>query len=117
MRGAKLVRSGFIRYRLTTGTLLNASDPGANRYLINPDRTNFAPRIGRAVHASPMRGAKLVRSGFIRYRLAPGSLAFSSVPVVNRYLINPDRTNFAPRIGLAWTARPRLVVRSAYGIF
>ena len=28
-----------------------------------------------------------------------------------------DRLNFAPRIGLAWTAAPRLVVRSAYGMF
>jgi hypothetical protein len=35
----------------------------------------------------------------------------------NRYLVNPDRLNFAPRIGLAWTAMPRVVVRSAYGIF
>ncbi len=35
----------------------------------------------------------------------------------NKYLVNPDRHNFAPRLGLAWTVRPRIVVRSAYGMF
>jgi hypothetical protein len=35
----------------------------------------------------------------------------------NPYLVNPDKHNFAPRIGLAWTAMPNLVVRSAYGMF
>lgn len=32
-------------------------------------------------------------------------------------LIPPDRNNFAPRIGLAYQLTPRLVVRSAFGIF
>jgi hypothetical protein len=36
----------------------------------------------------------------------------------DRYLITPDRNNFAPRIGLAWQAVPgRVVGRAAYGIF
>jgi hypothetical protein len=52
------------------------------------------------------------------YDLATGTLLLAANPGVNnRSLVNPDRTNFAPRIGLAWTARPRLVVRSAYGMF
>ncbi|MBV8903404.1 MAG: TonB-dependent receptor, partial [Acidobacteriia bacterium] len=49
------------------------------------------------------------------YSLTTGSMILASDS--NRYLVNPDRLNFAPRIGLAWTARPKLVVRSAYGIF
>ena len=34
-----------------------------------------------------------------------------------RSLIHPDRNNFAPRIGFAWSPTSRLVVRSAYGVF
>jgi hypothetical protein len=32
-------------------------------------------------------------------------------------LIEPDRNNFAPRLGFAWSATSRTVVRGAYGIF
>jgi hypothetical protein len=31
-------------------------------------------------------------------------------------LVNPDRNNFAPRIGLAWKPRKNMVVRAGYGI-
>ncbi len=31
-------------------------------------------------------------------------------------LINPDRNNFAPRVGLAWKASSKTVVRAGYGI-
>lgn len=34
----------------------------------------------------------------------------------NRSLVNPDRNNFAPRIGLAWQVMPKTVVRSGYGV-
>jgi hypothetical protein len=37
--------------------------------------------------------------------------------VFERTLIRPDRNDFAPRIGVAWTAAPRLVLRGGYGIF
>jgi hypothetical protein len=49
------------------------------------------------------------------YNLDTGTMIQASGS--NRYLVNPDRLNFAPRIGLAWTAMPKLVVRSAYGFF
>jgi hypothetical protein len=32
-------------------------------------------------------------------------------------LITPDRNNFAPRLGFAWTVMPKTVVRGAYGVF
>jgi hypothetical protein len=35
----------------------------------------------------------------------------------NKTLINPDRNNFAPRVGFAWTVTPKTVVRGAYGVF
>lgn len=31
-------------------------------------------------------------------------------------LVNPDRNNFAPRIGIAWRATGKMVVRTGYGI-
>ena len=52
------------------------------------------------------------------YDLATGTLIKATDSgIVNRSLVHPDLLNFAPRIGLAWTARPRFVVRSAYGMF
>ncbi len=41
-----------------------------------------------------------------------GGLATSSTP----FLINPDRNNFAPRIGIAWRPIKQTVVRAGYGI-
>jgi hypothetical protein len=35
----------------------------------------------------------------------------------DRALIHPDRNNFAPRLGLAYTPAARWVIRGAYGIF
>jgi len=49
------------------------------------------------------------------YELATGTLVQASSN--DRSRVNPDLKNFAPRVGLAWTALPKLVVRSAYGIF
>src|SRR5581483_8519662 len=36
--------------------------------------------------------------------------------IYDRTLVNPDRNNFAPRIGLAYSLTPKTVIRSAYGI-
>lgn len=36
--------------------------------------------------------------------------------IYDRALVNMDRNNFAPRIGLAWSALPKTVIRSGYGI-
>ena len=32
-------------------------------------------------------------------------------------LIKPDKTNFAPRIGVVWSPSPKMTVRTGYGIF
>jgi hypothetical protein len=44
-------------------------------------------------------------------------LTASDGDVFDRTLIRPDRNDVAPRVGVAWTVTPRLVVRSGYGIF
>jgi hypothetical protein len=36
--------------------------------------------------------------------------------IADRALVNPDRNNFAPRLGVAYSLTPRTVIRSAYGI-
>jgi hypothetical protein len=46
-------------------------------------------------------------------------LLAASIPIEHgsRGLINPDLNNFAPRIGFAFRATDKLVIRSGYGIF
>lgn len=36
--------------------------------------------------------------------------------IYDRALVNMDRNNFAPRIGLAWSVLPKTVIRKGYGI-
>ncbi|MBA2355462.1 MAG: TonB-dependent receptor [Acidobacteria bacterium] len=36
--------------------------------------------------------------------------------IYDRALVNPDRNNFAPRVGVAYSLTPRTVLRSAYGL-
>lgn len=60
------------------------------------DRTNLLTNI------DPATGAVVTaRDGSVR----------------DRTLIEPDRNDIAPRVSLAWSASPRLVVRAGYGIF
>jgi len=40
----------------------------------------------------------------------------SSGSMYNRALVNPDRNNFAPRLGFAYSATPQTVVRGGWGI-
>ncbi len=44
-------------------------------------------------------------------------LAQSSGSVFERTLIHPDRNDIAPRVGVAWTVMPSVVLRGGYGIF
>jgi hypothetical protein len=40
----------------------------------------------------------------------------SSGGIYNRALVHPDRNNWAPRFGMAWSVLPKTVIRSGYGI-
>jgi hypothetical protein len=40
----------------------------------------------------------------------------SSGSIYNRSLVHPDRNNWAPRVGLAYSVTPKTVVRSGYGV-
>ena len=36
--------------------------------------------------------------------------------IYDRALVNPDRNNIAPRVGVAYSVTPKTVIRSAYGM-
>jgi len=46
-----------------------------------------------------------------------GGLTFPGVGGASRYNANPDRNNFAPRLGVAYKLTPRTVIRAGGGIF
>src|SRR5262249_25509815 len=43
-------------------------------------------------------------------------LQAKSGSISDRALVNPDRRDWGPRVGLAWEAAPKTVVRAGYGI-
>lgn len=45
-----------------------------------------------------------------------GGLIYAGVSGVGRGIYNPDRNNFAPRVGLAYTLTPRTVLRAGYSL-
>jgi hypothetical protein len=55
---------------------------------------------------------------FSNFDPATGTMVFSKDgSLYERALIHPDRNNFAPRVGFAYTPWSRMVVRGGYGVF
>ena len=78
-------------------------DFGSPSYEQNNEQSNFDPVAGAAATTQAQALASL--------RLATdGSLE-------DRTLVKPDRNNFAPRVGFAYSINDRIVVRGGYGIF
>ena len=46
-----------------------------------------------------------------------GLLARAGTGGISRSGLQPDRNNFAPRLGLAWSLHPRTVLRAGYGLY
>ncbi|MDQ6760057.1 MAG: TonB-dependent receptor, partial [Acidobacteriota bacterium] len=46
-----------------------------------------------------------------------GVLTFAGVNGLSRFQAEPDLNNFAPRLGIAWRATPKTVVRTGGGVF
>jgi hypothetical protein len=86
-------------------------------------RGNLTLNYGlRYEYASPYREAN---NHLVNLDVAPGFLVLTPVQpgdsgpfsgTFPRTLVNPDRNNFAPRIGLAWRDAGRFVVRTGYSI-
>jgi hypothetical protein len=82
------------------------------RYEYNGPYTEANNQIANLNVASGFTGAQLlVPAGAV-----PPSSVTGAVPTSTRSLINPDRNNFAPRIGIAWKPMKQTVVRAGYGI-
>lgn len=48
---------------------------------------------------------------------AMGGLTFANVSPNGRTYWDPEKTNFQPRIGIAYQLRPKTIIRAGYGIF
>jgi len=95
-------------WRILPGLSLNLG----LRYEYNGPFTEAQDRIANLVVGPGFATATpIVPSGAVLPG-GPGSLEVSCNPS----LINPDRNNFAPRIGIAWKPQQKTVVRAGYGI-
>jgi hypothetical protein len=82
------------------------------RYEYNGPYTEVHNQIANLIVGNGFTSAQpVVPAGAVLPSTATG-LATSSTPS----LINPDRNNFAPRIGIAWKPMKQTVVRAGYGI-
>ena len=107
-------------WRVSRGLTINLG----LRYEINQpfresrDRlASFSPRLGRVVladdRAIPDLNQRLHDAGL------EGQWALARDFALPRSLVYPDRTDFSPRVGFAWTplGGDRTVIRGGYGIF
>jgi hypothetical protein len=77
---------------------------------------NFTLNVGlRYEFATPTRERDLLWANF-----DPSTrqyVAAKEGSLFDEALVHPDRNNFAPRVGFAWTALSKTVIRAGYGIF
>ncbi len=78
-------------------------------------RPNLTLNLGlRYEYTTPFYGSG--ENTNVNFDFASGQLVFPSSG--DKYLMDPDRNNLAPRLGFAWQATPeRLVVRGGFGVF
>ncbi len=76
---------------------------------------NLTMNLGlRYEYTTPYYGAGQYRN--TNFDTTTGQLVYATDD--DKYLVDPDRNNLAPRLGIAWQAIPdRLVVRGGYGVF
>src|SRR5262249_38991144 len=77
------------------------------------DRLTLTPRLGYEYAASMWEGNN-VRPNFDRN--AVKMVKGTDGSIADRALADPARNNSAPRLGFAYTASPRTVVRAGWGI-
>jgi hypothetical protein len=82
------------------GTVSDRKDDLGNFLISNPQNPTILVPKGQTAQLTPFIGQYVKIS-----------------PTGTRGLINSDRNNFAPRIGLAWQFTPKTVLRAGYGVF
>ena len=75
----------------------------------------IGPGTGSAVYQIPSRSQKVPLAPAFTSLLAKDNIALQYVS--NQYLINAQKTNFAPRIGFAYSFNTKTVVHGGFGIF
>jgi hypothetical protein len=80
------------------------------RYEFETPRTE---RYDRATRGFDVNATSPLRPFGQTYR---GGLVYAGVNGVDRGIYNPDRNNFAPRFGFAYTLTPKTVLRGGYAI-
>jgi hypothetical protein len=105
----KLTVNFGLRYELEQGITerYNRANRGFDFTTVNP--ANQAARAAYALNPIPE-----VPPADFQLR---GGLLFAGVGGQPRPLWDPDRNNFSPRIGLAYQATAKTVIRAGYGIF
>ncbi len=92
--------AGSLGFDKTTGF-----GSGKGQYLIPSQTYQHALTIINSSSYSPNYGAVLAMDGI------------SLVNTADPHLLNAQKTNFAPRIGIAYSLNPKTVIRAGYGIF
>lgn len=75
------------------------------QYLIPKESFNYAMGIINSSSYNPNFGQVMAQDGV------------TAVSVDDPHLLKAQHTNFAPRVGVAWSMDPRTVVRAGFGIF
>jgi hypothetical protein len=89
-------------YSFNTATGMGS---GQGKYLIPKETWNYAQTIMTSNSYSPNYQTVLTEDGI------------TPTPVSDPHLLKAQHTNFAPRVGAAWSPNPRSVVRVGYGLF
>jgi hypothetical protein len=86
----------------------------ADDLLVNFDPTFVDQATGR-------KGRFIIPTRDVISQIDPRIVAYGIVAAdeigLHRGLVNPDRNNFAPRVGAAWRVTDDMVIRGGYGIF
>jgi len=102
---------------LNLGIRYEYAQPNAER---NGYQANF---IGNYANNNQGSGVFLIPYKAINYPIPPALLlAFASDHIQvqyssNPFLVNPDKTDFAPRVGFAYRVNDKTVIRGGFGIF
>jgi hypothetical protein len=104
-------------YQLNSATIVNLQQ--RMHFLYVQDDWKVSPKLVvnaglRYEYGTPQWADKNILSNFdpISNKL----IQAQDGDIYSRSLVHPDRNNFAPRLGIAYTLRPKTVIRSAYGI-
>ena len=92
--------TGPLHFDATTGT-----GSGEAQYLIPKESFDYAMSVINSGAYSPNYGQVLAEDNV------------KIISVSDPHLLNAQKTNFAPRVGIAWSPANNLVVRAGYGMF